>query len=139
MKNYLTNWKSVIFTLLLVGILISSGCNQPAQQSSNEPNTAGVNWNNKVIYELNVRQFTPEGTFKAFEEHLPRLKELGVDIIWFMPIFPVGEKFNIILWSNAPGRIRTSNLLLRRQSIYPIDLRAQISIKSYHHCIQQMQ
>ncbi|MCF8362429.1 MAG: alpha-amylase [Prolixibacteraceae bacterium] len=45
-----------------------------------------------VIYEVNVRQYTPEGTFKAFEEHLPRLKELGVEILWFMPIYPISEK-----------------------------------------------
>ncbi len=45
-----------------------------------------------TIYEANVRQATPEGTFKAFEAHLPRLKELGIDIIWLMPIHPIGEK-----------------------------------------------
>lgn len=45
-----------------------------------------------VIYEVNIRQYTKEGTFKAFEEHLPRLKELGVDILWFMPIHPISEK-----------------------------------------------
>ncbi len=44
------------------------------------------------IYEVNLRQYTPEGTIKAFEEHLPRLKEMGVDILWLMPIHPVGEK-----------------------------------------------
>jgi glycosidase len=43
------------------------------------------------IYEVNVRQFTPEGTFNAFAAHLPRLKELGVEILWFMPIHPIGE------------------------------------------------
>ncbi|MCX7798482.1 MAG: alpha-amylase family glycosyl hydrolase [Melioribacter sp.] len=47
---------------------------------------------NVVIYEVNVRQFTPEGTFKAFEKHLPRLKKMGVDVLWFMPIHPIGEK-----------------------------------------------
>lgn len=46
---------------------------------------------NATIYEINIRQFTEEGTFKAFEGHLPRLKELGVDIIWLMPIHPIGE------------------------------------------------
>ncbi|TVQ92307.1 MAG: alpha-amylase [Bacteroidetes bacterium] len=46
---------------------------------------------NAVMYEVNVRQFTPEGTFNAFAEHLPRLKELGVDILWFMPVTPIGE------------------------------------------------
>jgi cyclomaltodextrinase len=45
---------------------------------------------NATIYEVNIRQFTPEGTFKAFESHLPRLKEMGVDIIWLMPIHPIG-------------------------------------------------
>ncbi|MBA4275893.1 alpha-amylase family glycosyl hydrolase [Flavobacterium sp.] len=45
---------------------------------------------NATIYEVNVRQFTPEGTFKAFESHLPRLKAMGVDIIWLMPINPIG-------------------------------------------------
>ncbi len=47
---------------------------------------------NATIYEVNIRQYTPEGTFKAFESHLPRLKELGIDIIWLMPIHPIGEK-----------------------------------------------
>lgn len=47
---------------------------------------------NATIYEVNVRQYTPEGTFKAFEKHLPRLKNMGVDIIWLMPIHPIGEK-----------------------------------------------
>ena len=44
---------------------------------------------NSVLYEVNIRQYTPEGTFKAFETHLPRLKELGVDILWIMPIHPI--------------------------------------------------
>lgn len=47
---------------------------------------------NATIYEVNIRQFTPEGTFKAFVPHLPRLKEMGIDIIWLMPIHPIGEK-----------------------------------------------
>lgn len=44
-----------------------------------------------TIYEVNIRQYTPEGDFAAFERHIPRLKELGVDILWFMPIFPISE------------------------------------------------
>ncbi|WP_375752509.1 alpha-amylase family glycosyl hydrolase [Vibrio sp. HN007] len=46
----------------------------------------------KNIYEVNLRQYTEEGTIKAFMEHLPRLKSMGVDILWLMPIHPVGEK-----------------------------------------------
>ena len=44
------------------------------------------------IYEVNVRQYTKEGTFKAFEAHIPRLKRMGVDVLWFMPIQPIGIK-----------------------------------------------
>lgn len=44
------------------------------------------------IYEVNTRQYTPEGTFKAFQKHLPQIKKLGVEIIWLMPINPIGEK-----------------------------------------------
>lgn len=42
-----------------------------------------------TIYEVNLRQFTPEGTIDAFMKHLPRLKELGVDVLWFMPMHPI--------------------------------------------------
>ena len=43
------------------------------------------------IYEVNVRQYTPEGTFKAFEKSLDRLKEMGVQTLWFMPINPISK------------------------------------------------
>ncbi len=43
------------------------------------------------IYEVNVRQYTPEGTFKAFEKSLNRLKEMGVQTLWFMPINPISK------------------------------------------------
>jgi glycosidase len=42
------------------------------------------------IYSVNVRQYTEAGTFTAFAEHLPRLKDMGVHILWFMPIHPIG-------------------------------------------------
>ncbi|QQS49654.1 MAG: alpha-amylase [Bacteroidota bacterium] len=45
---------------------------------------------NKGLYEVNIRQYTPEGTFDAFAAHLPRLKEMGVGILWLMPINPIG-------------------------------------------------
>lgn len=47
---------------------------------------------NSTMYELNVRQFSKEGTFKAIIPELPRLKKMGVDIIWLMPIHPIGVK-----------------------------------------------
>ena len=45
---------------------------------------------NAVLYELNVRQFSPEGNFQGAQAQLPRLKELGVDILWLMPVFEIG-------------------------------------------------
>ncbi len=45
---------------------------------------------NAVIYELNVRQFSPEGTLRAILPQLGRLKNMGVDILWLMPINPIG-------------------------------------------------
>ena len=45
-----------------------------------------------VLYELNLRQFTPEGTLAAAERQLPRLKTLGIDIVWLMTIHPIGVK-----------------------------------------------
>jgi glycosidase len=47
---------------------------------------------NSVIYEINTRQYSPEGTFKALKADLPRIKDLGIDILWFMPVYPIGEK-----------------------------------------------
>lgn len=43
------------------------------------------------IYEVNVRQYTPEGTFNAFAAHLPRLRDMGIETIWFMPITPIAS------------------------------------------------
>ncbi|ACT60142.1 alpha-amylase family glycosyl hydrolase [Hirschia baltica] len=44
-----------------------------------------------VIYQINTRQFTPEGSFKAAQAQLPRLAQMGIDIVWLMPIHPIGE------------------------------------------------
>lgn len=51
-----------------------------------------ADWTNTaIIYEVNVRQYTEEGTFASFSEHLERLKELGVNTLWFMPIYSISE------------------------------------------------
>ena len=44
------------------------------------------------IYQINTRQFTAEGTFRAAQAHLPRLRELGVSILWLMPVQEIGRK-----------------------------------------------
>ena len=58
-----------------------------------------VPWANTIsIYEVNIRQYTPEGTFKAFQNHLPRLQEMGVNVLWLMPITTIsreGRKGNL--------------------------------------------
>jgi len=43
------------------------------------------------VYEVNIRQYTPEGTFNAFAKHLDRLKAMGVSTLWFMPINPISK------------------------------------------------
>lgn len=47
---------------------------------------------NATVYEVNVRQYTPSGTFQEFQTHLDRLEDLGVEVLWFMPIHPIGEE-----------------------------------------------
>src|SRR5580658_255193 len=43
------------------------------------------------IYEANIRQYTADGTFNAFAQHLPRLKDMGVQIVWLMPVTPISK------------------------------------------------
>jgi alpha-amylase len=76
------------FAFLLFSVALAFGA--MAQSSSINGHPAWINQGN--IYEVNVRQYTPEGTFKAFEKHLPRLKAMGVQTLWFMPIQPISKK-----------------------------------------------
>ena len=41
------------------------------------------------VYEVNLRQYTAEGTIAAFQKELPRLRNMGIDILWFMPLTPI--------------------------------------------------
>src|SRR5580698_10620464 len=51
-----------------------------------------VEWSlSSNIYEVNLRQYTPEGTIPAFARQMPRLREMGIDILWFMPITPISH------------------------------------------------
>lgn len=78
-----------LFIILLT--LLFFAC-QPASKTIDNVGHS-PEWAKKaVLYEVNIRQYTPEGTFMAFETHLPRLKEMGVDILWIMPINPISEK-----------------------------------------------
>lgn len=64
-----------------------------SKKSETKNNMQKVDWlHNTNIYEVNVRQYTQEGTFNAFAQHIPRLKEMGVEVLWFMPITPIAQK-----------------------------------------------
>src|SRR5436853_4865786 len=88
-----------LFFLIALPILFFCSCRTYKSESKNNDNYTPKpyveikhpEWTrNATIYEVNLRQYTKEGTFKAFETHLPRLKEMGIDIIWLMPIHPIG-------------------------------------------------
>lgn len=83
-------------SLLIVAVLWTSCQQKPTEifGKSKLPDSeiAHPEWSkNATIYEVNIRQYTPEGTFLALSRHLPRLKEMGVDILWLMPVNPIGE------------------------------------------------
>ncbi len=47
-------------------------------------------WSRKAaVYEVNIRQYTPEGSFTAFAQYLPALKDMGIDVLWLMPVTPI--------------------------------------------------
>jgi glycosidase len=85
-----------IVLLILALVVTIAGCSVSGKKKELKPFESEVvhpEWSkNAVIYEVNIRQYTPEGTFNAFATHLPRLKDLGVDILWLMPINPIGIK-----------------------------------------------
>lgn len=88
--------------LLLAGILALSACQNGQTESTAQATITGSSetkvlrhpdWSkNANIYEVNVRQHTPEGTFVALEKDLSRLDSMGVDILWLMPIHPIGQQ-----------------------------------------------
>ncbi len=85
-----------IFIALLFFLTTSCGPAPDRDEDAMAVTVSNVNhpeWSiNANIYEVNVRQYTPEGTFRAFEQHLDRLGDMGVDILWFMPIQPIGQE-----------------------------------------------
>jgi glycosidase len=78
---------SVLVVVLLSLVGFSAVSVQSATATTSHPLPSWAK--SASIYEVNVRSYTTEGTFKAFQKHLPRLKKLGVKILWFMPIHPI--------------------------------------------------
>ena len=69
--------------ILCVALLAIAGCKRSVHPD----------WTyDSVMYEVNIRQFSPEGTFAGVEAQLPRLKDLGVDILWLMPMYEIGTE-----------------------------------------------
>ena len=76
-----------------------------------------------VIYQINTRQFTPAGTIKAAQGELPRLKALGVDILWLMPVQPIGVK-------NRKGTLGSPYSIRDYRSVNP-ELGTMADLKSF--------
>lgn len=92
MKRKLT-YIYLLFLLILLGIGSGIIYAQKRYVPPAMSEVKHVSWSkNAVIYEVNIRQYSKSGTFKAFEHDLPRLKALGVEILWIMPVNPIGEK-----------------------------------------------
>lgn len=89
--------KNIISKMLLP--LMMAGCVLPATAREQQKMYGDVNstvahpsWvENAVIYEANLRQGTPERNLRGMQKQLPRLRDLGVDIIWLMPVHPISE------------------------------------------------
>ena len=84
-------------SIFLFGILMLASCKNeeeeivkeaPIEEEGIAPVTSEA-METAVIYEANIRQYSPEGTFDAFTEEIPKLKKLGVKVIWLMPIYPI--------------------------------------------------
>ncbi|MFT6027222.1 MAG: glycosidase [Bacteroidia bacterium] len=77
------------FAVTLVMFTACQAPKPPVEETATE-----AHWSaNSMIYEVNLRQMTEEGTFKAFQDqHLDRLADMGIEILWFMPIYPIGEE-----------------------------------------------
>ncbi|EMY82448.1 alpha-amylase [Psychroflexus gondwanensis ACAM 44] len=83
-------------SLVLLSILVLASCQQKKEKKEVESKALEPISNeileSAVIYEANIRQYSPEGTFEAFTKDIPQLKELGVKVIWLMPIYPISMK-----------------------------------------------
>ena len=98
----------------------------PIDQYAPQPyvNVENADWTrNAVLYEMNTRHFTPEGTFAAAQSHLPRLAEMGVDIVWLMPIHPIGEV-------NRKGRLGSPYAVKDYRAINP-DLGDEADLRNF--------
>ena len=85
-------------TLCLITIVVLASCKNKSEIIPEENPGESISTvsddvlESAVIYEANIRQYSPEGTFNAFTKDIPQLKDLGVKIIWVMPVYPISIK-----------------------------------------------
>jgi len=91
--------KKFALLIMIFGLLISckneTNKNESTSEEVKKDSLAPVSdemMESAVIYEANIRQYSPEGTFDAFTKDIPQLKDLGVKVIWLMPMYPISEK-----------------------------------------------
>lgn len=81
-----------IIVMMIVILLFLSACTKESQNKEAYIGRYQPEWTkDAVIYEVNVRQYTQEGTFEAFSKRLQGLKDMGINTLWFMPIHPISE------------------------------------------------
>ncbi|MGB1451270.1 MAG: alpha-amylase, partial [Marinirhabdus sp.] len=86
--------------IALLSLFLLLSCNNETEKTKPVPPTTAkpelkitsAVLETSVIYEANIRQYSPEGTFNAFTKDIPQLKNLGVKIIWLMPVHPISLK-----------------------------------------------
>ncbi len=80
--------KTILVTLCIISL--GAFAQKKVSNSKSLPAVSDNMMENAVIYEANIRQYSSEGTFNAFAKDIPKLKKLGVKILWIMPIHPIG-------------------------------------------------
>lgn len=87
--------KKIVFSALVLTSLVSCKKEPEAKTETSKLDIEAVSpslADNAIIYEANIRQYSPEGTFNAFTQDIPKLKKLGVKVLWLMPIHEIGYK-----------------------------------------------
>ncbi len=90
----------IIPTAWMLAIALLAACGDSALDATSNPHDPEPyvklkhpEWSkNATVYQLNTRQFSEDGTFRAAQKELPRIKALGADIVWLMPVHPIGEE-----------------------------------------------
>ena len=84
--------KKIILTTIVLATIISCKKETAVSDTSEIAAVTSELAENAIIYEANIRQYSPEGTFNAFAKDIPKLKKLGVKVLWLMPIHEIGMK-----------------------------------------------